>query len=94
MTGVQTCALPISHTFEGCLNALRFFDGYLRSGEFIIIEDGILRDLGLKSLDNGPNRAIAEFLGANADRYVVDRTYCDFFGHNVTWNTNGYLRRL
>ena len=44
------------HTFEGCLNALRFFDGYLQSGEFIIIEDGILRDLGLKSLDNGPNR--------------------------------------
>jgi len=82
------------HTFEGCLNALRFFDGYLQSGEFVIIEDGILRDLGLKSLDNGPNRAIAEFMGANADRYVVDRTYCDFFGHNVTWNTNGYLRRL
>ncbi len=82
------------HTLEGCLEALRFFDGHLRSGEFIVVEDGILRDLGLKSLDNGPNRAVAEFLGANADKYVVDRTYCDFFGHNVTWNTNGYLRRL
>lgn len=81
------------HTFEGCLNALRFFDGYLQPGEFIVVEDGILRDLGLKSLDNGPNRAIAEFIGTHADRYVVDRDYCDFFGHNVTWNTNGYLRR-
>lgn len=82
------------HTFESCLESLQFFDGHLRSGEFIVVEDGILRDLGLKSLDNGPNRAIAEFMDANADKYVVDRTYCDFFGHNATWNTNGYLRRL
>ena len=31
------------------------------SGECIVIEDGILADLRLRELENGPNRAIKEF---------------------------------
>ena len=82
------------HTFEGCLAALRFFDTYLEPGEYIVIEDGILKDLNFFTLKNGPNRAIRTFLSEKGHKYEIDRTYCDFFGHNVTWNTNGYLQRI
>ena len=27
-------------------------------------------------------------------RYEIDRSLCDYFGHNVTWNVDGYLRRV
>jgi cephalosporin hydroxylase len=82
------------HTFDGCLAALRFFDPYLKQGEYIVIEDGILKDLNFFKLKNGPNRAIRTFLSQRGRSYEIDRSYCDFFGHNVTWNTNGYLRRI
>jgi cephalosporin hydroxylase len=76
------------------LNVLKFMDRHLRSGEYIVIEDGICDSLGLtRGFEGGPNRAIAEFMAENADRYQIDRFYCDYFGHNVTWNTNGYLQR-
>jgi hypothetical protein len=26
--------------------------------------------------------------------YEIDVNYCDWFGMNVTWNVNGYLRRV
>ena len=81
------------HTFEGCTAALQFFHRYMQSGEYLIIEDGILRDLGYRELRSGPTRAIKAFLKHHADDYVVDREMCDFFGRNVTWNPNGYLRR-
>ncbi|MEY3070923.1 MAG: hypothetical protein RL473_1030 [Actinomycetota bacterium] len=61
------------------------------SGEFIVIEDGVLADLRLRELENGPNRAIKEFLSGHNRELRIDREYCDFCGHNVTWNTNGYL---
>ena len=27
-------------------------------------------------------------------RYEIDRTFCDYYGRNVTWNVDGYLRRI
>lgn len=82
------------HHYLTTLAVLRFMDRYLRSGEYILIEDGICDSFGNEGrYDGGPNRAIAEFLEGRAD-YGVDRHYCDFFGHNVTWNTNGYIRRV
>jgi cephalosporin hydroxylase len=82
------------HTREACLAALNFFDQFLQRGEYIVIEDGILYDLGYWQLQNGPNRAVAEFLATHGTRYTCDREMCDFFGRNFTWNTNGYLRRI
>lgn len=82
------------HTFGGSLAALRFFDDYLQPGDYIVIEDGIAKDLGYRHLRNGPNRAVRQFLSDHGDRYTVDRSYCDFFGRNITWNPNGYLRRI
>jgi len=79
------------HTFEGSLSALNFFDPHMQSGEYIVVEDGILEDLRYRELKNGPKRAIKEFLATHPDNYRTDREYCDFYGHNVTWNINGYL---
>ena len=78
------------HDYEGCTKALQFFDYFAQSGEYIVIEDGILKDLKARKYKNGPNRAIKKFVTSN-DSYSIDRSYCDFFGYNVTWNTNGYI---
>jgi cephalosporin hydroxylase len=82
------------HTVEAVGSALSFFHGYLQPGEYIVVEDGICFELGYSELDDGPNRAMTRFLSDHPDSYVIDRSYCDYYGVNVTWNTNGYLRRL
>lgn len=43
------------------------------------------------SREGGPCRAISEFLRDHP--YEIDATYCDRYGHNVTGNPNGYLRK-
>lgn len=83
-----------SHHADTCLAALRFFDPWLKPGEYIVIEDGIISDMGdAHRYGGGPVPAIHRFLGERPGFYVIDRTYCDWFGRNVTWNTDGYLRR-
>lgn len=83
-----------SHTYQHTLAVLRFFDPLMRSGEYIVVEDANVTDMGDdERFDGGPGRAIEEFLAANGDRYEIDRNYCDRFGHNYTGNPNGYLRR-
>jgi cephalosporin hydroxylase len=84
-----------SHLAGTTAAVLDFFDRWLRPGEYIVIEDGILTAMRAgDAYDGGPLRAIHEFLARNGDRYEIDRTFCDYFGHNVTWNVDGYLRRL
>jgi cephalosporin hydroxylase len=83
-----------SHLAGTTAAVLEFFDPWLRSGEYIVIEDGILSDMRVSELyDGGPLRAIDAFLEKSYGRYEVDRSLCDYFGKNVTWNVNGYLRR-
>lgn len=83
-----------SHKYKHTLAVLRFFDKKMRSGEYLVIEDGVVSDMGrADEFDGGPNRAIAEFLTEAGDRYEIDTELCDFYGHNVTGNPNGYLRR-
>lgn len=81
------------HTFLGCKSALTFFHPYMQTGEFLVVEDGNLNDLRYWRLDNGPNRAIGDFLKSHSNDYRIADEYCHFYGHNVTWNTNGYLQR-
>jgi len=84
-----------SHLSGTTAAVLEFFDPWLRPGEYIVVEDGILSDMRVADLyDGGPLRAIDEFLAKGAGRYEVDRGLCDYFGRNVTWNVDGYLRRL
>ena len=84
-----------SHLAGTTAAVLEFFDPWLRSGEYIVIEDGILSDMRVADrYDGGPLRAIGEFLAKNEGRYEIDSGLCDYFGTNVTWNVDGYLRRL
>lgn len=74
---------------------LDFFDGWLQRGEYIVIEDGILTAMrAADAYDGGPLRAIHEFLARTNGRYEIDRTLCDYFGTNATWNVDGWLRRV
>jgi cephalosporin hydroxylase len=82
------------HQYQTTLEVLRFFDHRLVAGEYLVVEDGIISDMLLADrYAGGPARAIDEFVRASDGRYATDRRYCDYFGHNVTWNADGYLRR-
>jgi cephalosporin hydroxylase len=98
---MQSLARPLlvvedSSHFAGTTAAvLDFFDAWLQPGEYIVIEDGILTTMrAADSYDGGPLRAIHEFLARSGGRYEIDRTLCDYYGRNVTWNVDGYLRRV
>ena len=84
-----------SHFYDAPYHVLNFFKSFLEKGEYIIIEDGIVRNLGenYKQYDDGPNKAIEQFIQHNRD-FIIDTNYCDFFGHNYTWNTNGFLKKI
>lgn len=82
------------HTYTTSKAIVEFFDPWMRSGEYLIVEDGVVEPMGAADrYDGGPNRAIKEFLQDRGEHWEIDAGYCDWFGHNVTWNTNGYLRR-
>jgi cephalosporin hydroxylase len=84
-----------SHLAGTTAAVLDFFDAWLRPGEYIVIEDGILTAMrAAETYDGGPLRAIREFLARSGGRYEIDRTLCDYYGRNVTWNVDGYLRRI
>lgn len=83
-----------SHKYDATLAVLRFFDPLLKSGEYIVVEDGTVTEMGVDArFDGGPMRAISEFLRDRGDAYEIDTRYCDQYGRNVTGNPNGYLRK-
>lgn len=82
-----------SHVYEDTLGALRKFAPIVTKGSYLIVEDGIVNELGMESeYRGGPLKAIREFLAENKD-FSVDRGWCDFFGKNATFNVNGYLKK-
>jgi cephalosporin hydroxylase len=83
-----------SHHYAATLAVLRFFDPLLRQGEYIVVEDATVTEMGIDAhFEGGPARAIAEFLRDRRQDYEIDTRYCDHYGRNVTGNPNGYLRR-
>ncbi len=100
---LATCARPLlvvedaDHTRETSLAVLEFFHPHLRAGEYIVIEDGILSDLYpqiFPDCSSGPHVALRDFLSRRGSDYVIDPAYCDFFGYNATWASNGFLRKI
>ena len=83
-----------SHMYADVKATLEKFQSYVTKDSYFIVEDGILDELGwTKQFGGGPNKAIKEFITAN-DSYVIDRKWCDFFGINATFNTNGFLKKI
>lgn len=85
-----------AHTYDVTAAVLRFFDARLVSGDYMVVEDGIVRDMPdeiYRRYEDGPNRAVSEFMKARASAYEIDRGLCDLFGPNFTWNPSGYIRR-
>lgn len=83
-----------AHTYTGCRNALVCLSEWMRPGDLLVMEDGILDELGLsEEYDGGPNRAIAEFMIGEPDAFEIETDLCDMFGVNSTYCPNGYLRK-
>jgi len=59
----------------------------LREGDYLVVED---------TVDADKARTLASFLEAppSGAEYKVDAHLCDYFGPNVCWNPNAYLRRM
>lgn len=82
------------HHYETCLKVLEFFAQHMQSGDYLCMEDGLADTTGNAWIgEGGPNRALYDFFAAYPQIFEVDAQYCDYFGNNVTWCTNGWLRR-
>lgn len=85
-----------AHTYSSVLSTLRYFDSYSISGDIFVIEDGCVADLVGKvyqQLNDGPNKAVREFLKSTGTRYTIESHLCDFYGYNVTYAPNAWLIR-
>lgn len=82
-----------SHTYEDVRDSLIKFKNLVSINSYFIVEDGILDELGYVGYNGGPLRAIDEFLN-NDSNYIIDRSFCDFFGKNATFNVNGFLKKI
>ncbi len=76
--------LVLEDTHVNLYQLLKFFDGFLTTGDYVVVED---------TIDIRFHRALQRFAMEIGDRYLVDTRYADMFGYNVTWNVNGFLRR-
>ena len=84
-----------SHQYAHVKSLLNFLHPHLVTGDYLIVEDGIVDRLNMADhYEGGPLRAIREFMSEQDGKYQIDRNRCDAFGHNVTWNVEGYIRRL
>lgn len=83
-----------AHTAQACAAALDFFAQRLQPGEWLVMEDGVLDDLGLSpQYQGGPNAAITRFFATYPGVFEIGTKYCDMFGTQATYNPNGYLMR-
>jgi cephalosporin hydroxylase len=85
-----------AHVYETTHAVLEFFHPHLQAGDYIVVEDGVVKflpDPYYRTFQDGPTRALEDFLAAHPDAYEIDRGLCDFYGTNVTWNPNAWLRR-
>jgi cephalosporin hydroxylase len=86
-----------SHFYHHSLAVLEFFHPLLKPGDYIVVEDGVVAHLPGEQYiqyENGPNRAVADFLAREGAGYRLDTELCDFYGRNATYNPNGWLQRL
>lgn len=86
-----------SHIYGHVLNSMEFFHAHAVPGDYLIVEDGMISIAEAEDLhgyEGGPFQAIHTFLKEHPGFYEIDRARCDRFGLNVTWNPDGYIRRI
>lgn len=82
-----------AHTYDCTLGAIEKFAPVVTKNSYLIVEDGIINDLGFtEKFEGGPLKALREFLPKHPE-FTVDRKWCDMFGKNATFNVNGYLKK-
>jgi cephalosporin hydroxylase len=77
--------LLIEDAHVNVYEVLTYFDRFLQSEDFIIIEDTLWPEFY-------PD--LKRFLLDHNGQYLVDTTHTDLFGYNVTWHLNGYIRKM
>lgn len=83
-----------SHKYPEVLEAMIKFESIVSVNSYLIVEDGIVDELGMSGQHNGgPVRGIRQFIRGN-DNFEIDHRWCDFFGKNATFNTIGFLKRV
>ncbi len=83
-----------SHEYNNTLGVMEKFGPIVSKDSYLIIEDGIINELGLeKDYSGGPLKAIREFLPKHPE-FLVDKKWCNMFGQNATFNVNGYLKKI
>jgi cephalosporin hydroxylase len=83
-----------AHTTEMSRAVLEFFDEHLQPGDRIVIEDGNTGSLMGQPEASPPHLAVQGFLAERGRDYRLEIEICDRYGHNMTGNPNGWLRRL
>lgn len=82
------------HHYLTTKRVLEFFAPHMAEGDYMAVEDGVCDTFKNEGrYDGGPNLAVQDFESETPGIYELDAELCDFFGHNVTWCTNGWLRR-
>jgi len=83
-----------SHNYSDTLGVMNKFKDIVSEDSYMIVEDGSVNWWGVEQhYEGGPLRAIEEFLPQNP-QFQIDRKWCDFYGYNVTFNPNGYLKKI
>ncbi len=81
------------HSYETTHAVLEFFESKLSPQDMLVVEDGIITDLSqMPEGASGPHRALKKFLQRNYAEWEILPEWCDFFGYNFTWSSNGFLR--
>ena len=86
-----------SHRYEDSIAVLRFFHPHLQTGDYIVIEDGVVAFMDPEKYgkyESGPTRAVEDFIAQHELDYELDESLCDHFGRNVTYNPNSWLRKI
>ena len=79
-----------SHEYDNTLKLLERYSKFVTRNSYYIVEDTICHhglDVGPKP---GPFEAVQDFMNNNND-FMIDKD-CENFG--ITWNPNGYLKRI
>lgn len=87
------------------IGVMEHFHKFMQPGDYICIEDtnpagpakagqGLIEELGYTMCGSSRLDDLKRFLIDHPGKYMVDQKYSDFYGYNVTFNTNGFLKRI